>query len=190
MHKMFWIDLETSGLNPRTEIVMEVGCMVTDQWGQELDWFDTLIKYDPKQYNWDVSADPFVKKMHANSGLFQSVINKKEGAIEHHAWEALDHFVVTNGISKHPMCGSSVQFDRSFMEWHAPDPLVERFHYRNIDITSIIETMKIVNPDLYVKMDADVPSREMHRVRPDLEDTVSRYRWMLDGYLRIKDLAW
>lgn len=188
INKMFWIDLETSGLNPQTEIVLEIGCMVTDQWGQEMDWFETLVRYDPKQYNWDISCEPFVKTMHANSGLFQSVINKKEGQREDIAWGELEVFLINNEINRHPMCGSSVQFDRSFIEWHAPDPLVERFHYRNIDTTSIIETMKIVNPEMFAKMDADVPSRELHRVRPDLEDSVGRYRWLLNNYLRVKDL--
>ncbi len=190
IHKMFWIDTETSGLNPQTEIILEVGCMVTDQWGQELDWFETLFKYDPKHYNWDISCDPFVKTMHAKSGLFQQVINKKEGEREDIAWGELEIFLLKHSIDRHPMCGSSVQFDRSFMEWHAPDPLVERFHYRNIDTTSIIETMKIVNPELFAMMDLEVPSREMHRVRPDLEDSIARYRWLLDRYLKVKDNVW
>lgn len=190
IHKMFWIDLETSGLNPQTEIILEIGCMITDQWGLELDWFDTLVKYDPKQYNWDISCEPFVKTMHANSGLFQQVINKKEGQREDIAWGELEVFLIEHNINRHPMCGSSIQFDRSFMEWHAPDPLVERFHYRNIDTTSMIETMKIVNPNLFTKMEIDCPGREKHRVRPDLEDSIARYRWMLDHYLAVAEDSW
>lgn len=184
---MFWIDLETSGLQPQTEIILEVGLMVTDQWGRELDYMEELMKYDPKQYNWDISCDPFVKKMHANSGLFQQVINKKEGKLEHLVWENFENMLLKHGIDKHPMCGSSVQFDRAFLDWHAPDPIVSRFHYRNIDTTSIIETMKIVNPDLYARMEDELPSREMHRVRPDLEDTVARYCWMLSHYLNVRE---
>lgn len=187
IHKMFWIDMETSGLVPQTEIPLEIGCMITDQWGQELDYFEDLFKYDPKQYNWDISCDPYVKTMHANSGLFQQVINSREGTVEHLVWEHFDDFIVKHGIERHPMCGSSIQFDRAFMEWHAPEPLVERFHYRNIDTTSMIETMKLVNPDLFTRMEVDTPGREKHRVRPDLEDSVERYRWMLDNYLKIKE---
>jgi oligoribonuclease len=189
---MFWIDLETSGLTPQTEIVMEVGCMVTDQWGQELDYFEELIKYDPKQYNWDISAEPFVKTMHANSGLFQQVINKKEGTVEHLAWEHLDDFIVRHGISpdRDPMCGSSVAFDRSFIEWHAPQELVNRFHYRNIDVSSDREIMKRVAPTLYAKMSEQCKSREKHRVRPDLEDTLDLYRWMIENFYRVDEVSW
>lgn len=187
---MFWIDLETSGLSPQSEIILEVGCMVTDQWGQEISYFQELMKYDPKMYNWDLSCDPDVKKMHANSGLFQAVINKKEGMLEQVVWEELEAFVVQNDIDRHPMCGSSVQFDRSFIEWHAPQGLVNRFHYRNIDTSSMIETMKIVNADLFAKMEIVAPGRGMHRVRPDLEDSVARYRWMLENYLAIREDPW
>lgn len=188
---MFWIDLETSGLNPQTEIVLEVGCMVTDQWGQELDYFSDILKYDPKQYNWDISCEPFVKTMHAESGLFHSVINKKEGTVETAVWESFDNFVVQNGITeKDPMCGSSVAFDRAFIEWHAPIDLFNRFHYRNVDISSDAEVMKRVAPYLFAKYEADCVSRKIHRVREDLEDTVAGYRWMLENWYRVEDEVW
>jgi len=184
---MFWFDLETTGLESRSEIILEVGCMVTDQWGQLADHYSSMIKFDPKRYNWDLSCDPVVKQMHAKSGLFQSVINNKEGEPEITVWNELEHFLIQYGVNRHPMCGSSVQFDRQFMDWHAPQPLMERLHYRNIDTSSMIESMKLVNPDMFAQMELDCPGREQHRVIPDLEDTIERYKWMLKNYFRIKE---
>lgn len=182
---MFWMDLETTGLEARTNEVLEIGCMVTDQWGEEADTFHILVKHDPKVYNWNMSTDTIVKQMHAKSGLFQEVINNGAGARPAEAWGELGNFLADYGLDGHPMCGSSVQFDRQFMDWHAPQAIMKKFHYRNIDLSTITETMKLVAPDLHEKMLTEVPKQEKHRVIADLQDTVAGYKWILENYLRV-----
>lgn len=184
---MFWIDLETTGLEPPTNEVLEIGAIVTDQWGRIEDQFETTVRHDPKMYNWNMSTEVIVKTMHAESGLFAEVINGGGGKVPQTAWRNLAEFLADNGLDRHPMCGSSVQFDRAFMEEYAPQELVDMFHYRNIDISSFRESLKLVNPPLAARMEDECKPAEKHRVIPDLLDSINLYRWMLVNFLEIEE---
>lgn len=184
---MFWIDLETTGLEPQTNEVLEIGAIVTDQWGRVESKFETTVRHDPKMYNWNMSTETVVKTMHAESGLFQEVINGGGGKARPKAWHDLGMFLDDNGLNKQPMCGSSVPFDRAFMTEHAPE-VASMFHnYRNIDVSSHRESMKLVNPSLAARMEEELKPQGKHRVFPDLLDSINMYRWMLVNFLEIEE---
>jgi oligoribonuclease len=185
INSMFWLDLETTGLEAATNEILEVGCMITDQWGEEVDSYHRTVRHDPKMYNWNMATDLEVKQMHAKSGLFQEVINSGGGKLLSEVTTELAEFLLDYKINRHPMCGSSVQFDRLFLKEKAPT-LESWFHYRNIDLSSFTETMKLVAPELHARMAVEVPKRLEHRVIPDLQDTIAGYRWMLENWVNVE----
>ncbi len=44
MSNLFWIDLEMTGLNVDTEVILEVAAIVTDSQFKELATYETVVK--------------------------------------------------------------------------------------------------------------------------------------------------
>lgn len=66
--KIVWIDVETTGLNPRADALLEVACVVTDNHLTALG-FGTWVLGFPKEH--DYAIDPFVVEMHDVNGLWK-----------------------------------------------------------------------------------------------------------------------
>lgn len=178
-----WLDLETTGLDRTCDVILEVGLIVTDPLGEELMRASTLVH----EYSLEIAlmnCDKFVLDMHTKSGLIEelnhapSVIRPQEAESVIIAW--LEEGVrLEKGV--HPLAGSTINFDRGFLESRMPT-LFNWFHYRNIDVTTLKNICKMVNPRVY---EATPPKREQHRAIPDLEETIEVYKFYLDNFLHV-----
>ena len=181
--RMIWIDTETFGLNPQTDYLLEVGFKITDLRLQVKDEFRVMI-WQPFIYNARLiecqtnPADEFVLNMHRQSRLFfeaeQSGVNILQAEYLMSEW--LDNHEV-NG--KDPMCGSSIQFDRGMLEAQFPS-VFSRFHYRNIDISTVKELCRRFAPQVYEKKGENPVSQ--HRVLPDIDDTIAEFEFYRDAF--------
>lgn len=182
--RLIWVDLETTGLDPKKEVPLEIGFTITDLDLNILDTFHALIweDYFEKVIG---QCDPFVEQMHATSGLL--VEARDQGRPLDSAVTRLEDWLTEVGVDKsdgdgEPLCGSSVQFDRGWMEEWFPDQ-VARFSYRNIDISSVKELCKRYNPLMYAKIKEDLEPMKLHRALPDLKDTIAEFEWYRDNFL-------
>lgn len=185
--RFVWVDIETTGLEPTSDVVLEIGVVITDVNLREIDsravqiWdtplYDTRHEYMAKYEN-----DRFVFDMHTKSGLWDDCMNN--GTTQHDAERIIAEFLLRHGVEKEPMCGSSVHFDRGFLAEQYP-AIAACFGYRNIDISTIKEVCMRLNPDLYAKLDGDhrAPKRGLHRAIPDIEDTINEFRWYSEEFL-------
>lgn len=185
--RFIWIDIETTGLNPEEELLLEVGFRITDielNLLGERDWqiWDTP-SYDERE------LDSFILNMHTKSGLLDDC--QDHGSTLDEVCGDMQDWLSGWGVNKSdPMCGSSVQFDRSWMGIHLP--LVhDMFSYRNVDISTVKELCRRLNPVLYGKIDSDVKTskREIHRALPDLQDTCSEAGFYFENFLWLGDGA-
>lgn len=184
---LIWTDLETFGLNPETDPIIEVGFIVTDLDLNILDeknWLIWNISYESRYTDFK-EQDNFVYKMHEKSKLWQDAREAGQPAIEveHSILQWLTNHKVDTG--KDPLCGSSVHFDRSMFDAQLPRILI-KFSYRNIDVSSIKELCMRYNPVLYGKLDESVPKAEQHRVLPDLSDTIAEFNFYKENFLFIE----
>lgn len=178
--RFIWIDLETGGLDPDECPLMEVGFRITDVDFNLLGEYDWLIWED--WYDGFV-FDDFITKMHTKSGLFEEA--KQQGIPAPEVEPQIRDWLAEWGVSlSDPMCGSSVQFDRSFLLANLPT-VHAMFSYRNIDISTIKELCRRLNPVLYGKIDQNTTKRELHRVKPDLEDTCSEALFYVENFLHV-----
>lgn len=143
--RLAWVDLETTGLVPTVDRILEIGCLVTEHDLTPLDsGFSTVIHVPAADMPEMV---PFVRDMHARSGLLDEVAASAVTAQEARA-------ATLAYLSKHippgvvPVAGASVRHDRNFLVQHAPE-LETYLHYRIVDVSAIKEIARRWFPTAY-----------------------------------------
>ncbi|WP_343189930.1 oligoribonuclease [Buchnera aphidicola (Astegopteryx bambusae)] len=143
--KLIWIDLEMTGLNPEKNFILEIGIIVTDINLKIKDRIISIPIYQKKSIL--KKMDNWNKKTHKNSGLLKKVQNSKY--TEKIAEKKIIKFIKKITKKKEsPMCGNSNNIDRIFLKKFMPK-LLNYFHYRTIDVSSIKELSKIWNKKIY-----------------------------------------
>jgi oligoribonuclease len=169
---LVWIDLETTGLDPRKDRLLEVAAIVTDDAFVELARWQRVVRPYGFEPEW---LDPVVRQMHTDNGLLGEVTaaTLRRAGVD----VLLRDFIETQrkliGADLPVLAGSSVHFDREFMRWHLPLAL-ERLHYRQLDVSSINELARRVWPAVYA---ARPQSAGTHRAMADLEDSIKLARY-------------
>lgn len=177
---MIWIDLETTGLTPENDCILEIGARATDASGNEISRFDSLVWTPGWREALLKTESQAASTMHASSGLIDELLlTPEEGrayllpqAVEKSFWRWLAMHVNPGT----PICGSSVHFDREFLRWHMKG-IYDYFGYRIVDVSSTAEQLRIARPDLY----AMIPERvKAHRPQADLDVSIGLWQWFLD----------
>lgn len=172
---LVWLDLETTGLDPDEGQILEIGIIVTDLELKEVrrrSW--TLLHCRE-----DVIGlmDDYVLEMHLKSGLLKRCWAKGNNPVDaadvrERTWAEVSRFLKEATRGAEPkncyLAGSSIHFDRSWLEDHAPEVLVAVSH-RMLDVSSY----KVAFPGLL-----NQPDEPAHRVMEDLEYSIDQHRQM------------
>ncbi|MGW8181178.1 MAG: oligoribonuclease [bacterium] len=170
------LDLETTGLDPEEEVILEVGITLCDNKLNKLATWESLVW--PGEYDLD-SLNDIVAKMHGENGLLDELAQssasmKNPSRVAHDAVNWLESFgVKPNSL---PMMGSSVHFDRAFLKKHMPE-LEAFFTYRNVDISSIKEFAKHLGLEVHSPKDSVA-----HRALADTGSTITEARFYYDTF--------
>jgi oligoribonuclease len=168
---LVWIDCEMTGLDLRRDALIEVAVLVTDAELNLLDaGLDVVIHVAGDVLDTMV---PFVRDMHASSGLTDQVRASTTTLGEAET-------MVLDYIKKHvpeeksaPLCGNSIATDRSFLARDMP-ALDNHLHYRMIDVSSIKELAKRWYPRVYQSQ----PAKGLaHRALADILESVQELRF-------------
>jgi oligoribonuclease len=132
---LIWIDLEMTGLDTTSDLIIEIATIITDSQLNILAEGPVLaIHQSDAVLN---AMDEWNTRQHGGSGLTERVRNSTldEREAERQTVDFLARYVPEN-VS--PMCGNSICQDRRFMARCMPE-LERYFHYRNLDVSSIKE---------------------------------------------------
>lgn len=182
IHLLPWIDLETTGLDPTTDYILEIGMAVTDLDLNIVDAAVMVIDQITPVEQLRENCVPFVQEMHDKSGLWDAIRDAKPSPItgmkystgiaqEFFQTMLKQHF----GDFKPPLCGSSVGFDRAFLA-NLMGTLHNQFSYRNIDVSSIKELAQRWAPDVFASRPGQDESDKEHRAIPDIQATLAELR--------------
>jgi oligoribonuclease len=167
-----WFDVETTGIND-DGFLLEVGCILTDDNLNELARLALIVDPLDPDLAYDY-ANEFVRTMHTENGLWQA-IRRGEGRPKARVEERfLDLVLEHSHGEKHPLCGNTIGFDRRWLKRHMPS-LEESFHYRNIDVSTLKETMRRFWPHR-----APFEKDKNHRVLDDIEGSIAEFRHYIE----------
>jgi oligoribonuclease len=162
---LIWIDLEMTGLNPDTDVIIEIATIVTDSQLNILAE-GPMLAVRQSQSTMD-GMDEWNTRQHGKSGLTARVLASEIDAADAEAQTiAFLEQWVPKGAS--PMCGNSICQDRRFL-WRGMPQLEAFFHYRNLDVSTVKELAKRWRPEI-----ADgVKKNSSHLALDDIRDSIA-----------------
>jgi oligoribonuclease len=168
---LVWIDCEMTGLDLRRDALIEVAVLVTDADLKALDGgMDVVIHVADDVLD---TMIPFVRDMHASSGLTDEVRRATTtlGEAETLVLDYVRRYVPEARTS--PLCGNSIATDRGFLARDMPT-LDAHLHYRMIDVSSVKELAKRWYPKVYQSQ----PQKGLaHRALADILESVQELRF-------------
>jgi oligoribonuclease len=144
-----WIDLEMTGLDPKTCSIVEMAVIVTDHQLEPLAPPLELVIWQPDEVL--ARMTPFVRELHTKTGLLEK-IRRSEVSVDEAQQEALKLVSKYAPFRTARLCGNSVYTDRSFLAAYMPQ-LEGWLHYRQIDVSTLKELGNAWNDYKYRKGD-------------------------------------
>jgi len=161
-----WIDLEMTGLDPATEVIVEIAVLLTDDDLAIVAEGPDLVVSQPAEKL--AGMADIVKRMHESSGL-TAAVEASTTSLEDAGRQVLaflrQHIPEPGTV---PLCGNSIGTDRRFLDAYLPE--VDRyFHYRSVDVSTVKELCRRWYPDAY----GSAPGKASgHRALDDIRESV------------------
>jgi len=174
---LIWIDLEMTGLDPATDLIIEIATIVTDKHLAVLAEGPVLAVHQTESVMG--AMDDWNRSQHGRSGLTARVLASAidSAAAERETLRFLDTWLEPG---KSPMCGNSICQDRRFLARHMP-ALERFFHYRNLDVSTLKELARRWAPavaDGFTKASS-------HLAMDDVRESIRELQYYRERLLRI-----
>ena len=175
--RLIWIDMEMSGLKPDSDVILEVGLVVTDQELNVVAEAPVLVVHQTDALL--AGMDAWNQSTHARTGLTERVRKSTldEARVEERMLAFLEPLVPA-GVS--PMCGNSICQDRRFLARYMPR-LEAWFHYRNLDVSTLKELARRWKPDVLTGL----TKQGKHEALADVYESIEEMRHYRQTFLRL-----
>jgi oligoribonuclease len=174
---LIWIDLEMSGLQPDTDVILELATVITDVNLNTLAESPVLVVHQSDAVL--DGMDAWNKGTHGKSGLIDKVkaSTLDEAAAEEQMIEFLKQYVPAG---KSPMCGNSICQDRRFLARGMPK-LEAYFHYRNLDVSVFKELARRWKPKIY----DGFKKASNHTAQADIIESIEELKYYREHFIKL-----
>jgi len=161
LERLFWVDLEMSGLDEFNDVILEVAVLISDLEFNVIAEYEVIVQQPQSVLD---GMDDWCKEHHGKSGLTAAVPHGRPiQAVEDDLLAIIDkHFSQGERVI---LCGNSVGTDRRFLIKGMPR-LAERLHYRVIDVTSFKEIF-------WSRFGLTIDKAEGHRALVDIRESMA-----------------
>lgn len=177
-NNLMWIDLEMTGLDSSSDVIIEIATLATDNQLHVLAEGPVLAIHQPAVVM--DNMDEWNTRQHGQSGLTERVA---ESAIDTATAEQLTLEFLQQWVpaGRSPMCGNSICQDRRFLARLMPD-LENYFHYRNLDVSTIKILAQHWRPDVLV----GVQKSGAHLAMDDIKESVEELRHYREHFFNLE----
>lgn len=167
MEKLFWLDMEMSGLDPVQNRILEVAVIITDLELNTLKTFETAVYQPPEVLT---AMDAWCTEHHGKSGLTARV---PEGLAETEVETVLLRLANEQmGNERVILCGNSISQDRKFVEMYFKQ-FDKKLHYRMLDVSSF----KLIFEHKYKQK---FKKENKHRALDDIKESIAEFKFYLN----------
>lgn len=163
-----------TGLNPDTEEILEIYCLITTGNLELLDeeGFHAIIHWPKDRMD---QMDDWCTNTHAGSGLTEAVIQST--TTPQQAADGLYAYIIKHvpEVRRAILAGNSIHADRMFLRQAPYDKALDHMHYRLLDVTSIKEAARRWAAPRIVKK---APSKKgRHKARDDILESIEEAKY-------------
>lgn len=171
---LLWVDIETTGLEPKSSVILELSIIVTNSKLEILDSIDSLVINHPEDILNQKKMNDWCFSIHSNNFLLKESRDSTLSLAEAEK-QIIKFFNNWSLPNCSPLCGNSVHFDRIFLKYYLPR--VEGFFsYRNLDVSSFKEFISRAYDFNYEK-------NSNHRAHDDLVNSINEMRYYAQHFL-------
>ena len=174
-----WMDLEMTGLDPATDVIVEIATIITDDNLELVAEGPDLVVSAPSEAL--ASMQDVVVEMHTKSGLLEEI---KTSTLSLEAAGKMTLEFLKEHIDKPrsvPLCGNSIGVDRRFLAAQLPE--VENYlHYRSIDVSTVKELARRWNHSVFRKAPQKAKG---HRALDDIRESLNELRHYRDTFFSV-----
>jgi oligoribonuclease len=164
------MDLEMTGLDPTSNLIVEIATIVTDdQLTVVAEGPDLVVNVGEAPL---AAMDEVVSRMHSRSGLLEA-IRASTLSLDEAGRLTLEFLRQHLEPGKVPLCGNSIGTDRRFLAAHLPE-LEDFFHYRSVDVSTIKELARRWYPAI---VSAAPNKKGGHRALDDIRESIEELRY-------------
>ena len=166
---LVWLDLEMTGLNISTDVILEIATVITDGNLNLIAQGPSFIIQQPEEKL--AAMGKWCQEQHGKTGLIEAVRNSTTTLL--HAEQETFNFIkqycpIHTGV----LTGNSVWQDRVFLDKYMPR-ITSHLHYRIVDVSTIKELARRWYPH---NKNTEYKKSDTHRALSDVYESIQELK--------------
>jgi len=178
---LVWIDCEMTGLDPDSDEIIEIFCLITNGDLELLDEAGWGAVVHQSQDRMD-QMDEWCTRTHGRSGLTAAVIASQvtpkqasDGLLAY-----MQKYIPEKRVGL--LAGNSVHADRAFLKKEPYSKIVEHLHYRILDVSTLKEAARRWCPEIAERCP---PKKGLHTAKQDILESIEEAKFYKSAIFQI-----